>query len=38
MSVFENIKDVTGTPYHRSIHNKDILDRLVLRRARQKGG
>jgi DNA polymerase I len=37
MSVFENIKDVTGTPYHRSIHNKDILDRLVLRRARQKG-
>jgi len=35
-SVFDSIKSVTGTPYHRSEHNKDILDMVVLRRARER--
>lgn len=37
MSVFADIKSLTGTRYHRAEHNADILDDYYLRAAQEKG-
>ena len=36
MAVFEDLKTVTGTQYNKAIHNRDILDQVVLRRAKER--
>jgi len=37
MSVFQDIKELTGTRYHRAEHNGDVLDDYYLRAAKKKG-
>lgn len=36
-SVFSSLQQVAGVRYNRAVHNKDIIDTFLLRKARQKG-
>lgn len=37
IAVFDAIQSVAGVPYHKAEYNADILDTVVLRRAKEKG-
>ncbi len=37
MPVFDDLQSVAGVPYHRAEYNKDIIDMVILRRAREEG-